>query len=566
VNNPQIQSLAETSVRSVLRRFNVDLLPQIQSMEQFLPDVLPQHSKTQIEALLSTLRVTGLQVTEEMMNAEVTFSVQPLSEPLKPERALNEDELQRWEERWQLMDSLLVLAVKHYAAATQLQELRGALLEALIESRYRLRDALSEAPSTGEDMDLIREWFLQSWQTLVPVIQRVAMEQPDQEHLLLISVIAASDALEALDQLGPSVGLDISANGLRRLARMINGSAGDELLIYSEALDPQLRQLFEEGFNTASPPVTWHWDFSFFSKAIAANDNRLNSWAPKRQDMPEYLPLVARLMENSINDVIASRKLNPDFRDLFRKLVLTTAWQESCWKHYTVSKDRKLVPVRSGTGDVGLMQINERVWRGFYDQQRLRWDIAYNSDAGAEVLIDYLTKYAIRKGEHKQAGGLSNLARSAYSTYNGGPSKVARYRSSTASAYGKKVDAAFWEKYQKVAAGNELAVSACHGVNLSGPAITQAASKGASSDATRLSSSGFTLQLGAFSTAEAARTFIEQQALGGAAKVRRRSKSSQDTKGQYLVAYGSYPSRADAESAKKSLSRLDPWIRPYADL
>ena len=28
------------------------------------------------------------------------------------------------------------------------------------------------------------------------------------------------------------------------------------------------------------------------------------------------------------------------------------------------------------------MQINERIWRGFYDPHKLRWDIAYNAGAG----------------------------------------------------------------------------------------------------------------------------------------------------------------------------------------
>jgi soluble lytic murein transglycosylase-like protein len=137
-----------------------------------------------------------------------------------------------------------------------------------------------------------------------------------------------------------------------------------------------------------------------------------------------------------------------------------------------VSDDRKLVPLRSGSGDVGLMQINERVWRGFYDQQRLRWDIEYNSAAGAEVLIDYLMKYAIRNGEHRQPGGISNLARASYAAYNGGPSRVARYRDANAPAYGKKVDDLFWQKYQQVAAGNELAVSECLGGSLSGSVAT----------------------------------------------------------------------------------------------
>lgn len=43
---------------------------------------------------------------------------------------------------------------------------------------------------------------------------------------------------------------------------------------------------------------------------------------------------------------------------------------------------------------VGLMQINERVWRGIYDQHKLRWDIVYNARTGTKILDLYFTKYA----------------------------------------------------------------------------------------------------------------------------------------------------------------------------
>lgn len=572
VNNAQIQTLADASVRRIFQRFTVDLVPQLQSIGDFLPGVLPKHSKRQIESLLGTLRVNQVQVAKETLDVDVAFVVERLSAPLKPEHVLSEQELALWEERWQLMDSLLVLTVKHYASATQLPGLRDALLEVLIESRYRLRDALVQSPSTTADEDIVREWFLRSWQALAPVIRQIGAEQPGQEHLLLMSVIAATDALDALDQLGPEVGLDISADGLRRLARMINGQAGDDLLQYSEDVDPELRKLFEDSIAapaSASMSMTlpkalaaWRPRLSFFPKAMAANSSRLNSWAPKRQDLPEYLPLVAGVLKASTDKAIAKRKLAAEYQQLFRHMVFATAWQESCWRHYTVSKDKKLVPLRSGTGDVGLMQINERVWRGFYDQQRLRWDIDYNGEAGAEVLIDYLMKYAIRKGEHKQPGGFSNLARSSYSAYNGGPSKVARYRSSKASSYGKKVDRAFWEKYQEVAAGNELAVSTCLGGNMSGRAIT--AANNTTVTATREASENeFTLQLGVFSSADAGREFIKQHALGNTASVRPRRKG--DTR-QHLVIYGQYTTRSEAENARKNLVKFQPWIRQFAEL
>jgi len=561
VTDDRLQRLVDTAIRTLFEHFVVDLAPQLESVGALLPEVLPRHSRQQIEALLETLTVHELRVADAWLAASIAFDVQPASQPPRPERALTEKELARWEERWQLMDALLVLAVKHYAAATDLRELRDALLDVLIESRYRLRDALVQTPGTGEDA--VRAWFLQSWRALAPVIRRIGMDQPGQEHLLLFSVIAATDALAALDQLGPGVGLDISADGLRRLARMIDADAGEELLEYSTDIDPALRQLLEDSLETAPPPSAWRLQFSLFPQAQAADVGRLNSWAPQREDLAEYLPQVGALLQQSAGKALDKRDLDPAYTELFHRLVLATAWQESCWRHYVVTDDRKLVPLRSGSGDVGLMQVNERVWRGFYSQQQLRWDIAYNGAAGAEVLLDYLIRYAIPKGEHRQPGGATNLARASYSAYNGGPSQVARYRSGRASSYGKQVDAAFWEKYQQVAAGNELAVSRCLGGDLSGSVPATGSSRTGTGVRTSTSPQHFTLQLGVFSTAANAESFIQQNALGSKATVQRRRRG--DT-GQYLVLYGSYATRDQAETAKRGLAKLQPWIRRLGDL
>jgi hypothetical protein len=555
VTNDSLQAVARAGVRNALERFVVDLRPQLASVGDFLPSVLPRHSREQIEALVATLRVQEIHVREESVDAQISLRVDALPPEVGPEGPLSDEELARWEERWQLMDALLVLAVKHYAASTQLQELRDALLDALIESRYRLRDALTETPTNATDT--VRDWFLQSWQSLTPIFRRIALEQPRQEHLLLLSVITAGDALDALDRVGPAVGVEISTDGLRRLARMINSDAAPGVLEYSNDLDPQLRRLFEASLGAQAPPLSWQLDVSLFPRAMAAGSGRLNSWAPRRQDLPEYLPMVGVLLNASAEKTSAARGLDPQYRELFRRLVLTTAWQESCWRHYVVSDERKLVPLRSGSGDVGLMQINERVWRGFYDQQRLRWDIDYNSEAGAEVLIDYLMRYAIRKGEHHQPGGLTNLARASYAAYNGGPSRLTRYRSSAASAYGRKVDALFWEKYQQVAAGNELAVSGCLGGNLSGPV-----SRRGKAD---VAPTTFSLQLGAFSSAPAAQALIARHGLGGAARVHEHGGAGSV---MYLVLLGNYATRREAEAAamQPQLDGLEPWIRPVEGL
>lgn len=443
--------------------FVLDLAPYTDSLEQILPELLPYQTARQLHAMAEGITVTEAKVLPDSLDAQINFSVDASAEPPEATGPLSEMELEQLEQRWQMMDALLVSAVKHYAAATALEDLRSALLDILIDSRYRLRDALIEPASRSDDE--VRRWFIESWQNLAPVVRKVALEQNGQEHLLWLSLLTATDALYALDKLGPSIGFEISTDGLRRLARMINAGDAEDLLRYGNEVDPELRELWQRQIEIQrkAEPSAWHFLLSVIPQAhAAASEKSLNMWAPRQSELDVYLPRIADLLSGSATRAVEEQALADNYRDLFQDLVLATAWQESCWRQYVV-KDQKIVPLRSSSGDVGLMQINERVWRGFYDIQKLRWDIDYNSHAGAEVLMNYLVKYALKKGEQNQPGGLTNLARASYSAYNGGPRQISRYRESDVPVSHQKVDALFWEKYQQVTDGQELNVASCLG-------------------------------------------------------------------------------------------------------
>jgi hypothetical protein len=94
------------------------------------------------------------------------------------------------------------------------------------------------------------------------------------------------------------------------------------------------------------------------------------------------------------------------------------------------------------------MQINARIWRGFFNGMKLRWNAAYNAGAGAEILQQLLIRYGVREGRVR----LENAARSTYSAYHGGPARYARYRTAQVASQGWSIDRAFWEKYQAIAA------------------------------------------------------------------------------------------------------------------
>ena len=144
------------------------------------------------------------------------------------------------------------------------------------------------------------------------------------------------------------------------------------------------------------------------------------------------------------------------FRPVFAHLVPTVGWQESCWRQF-VEKDHRVTFLLSGSGDVGLMQVNRRVWRGFFDLEKLEWDIAYNAGAGAEILAQLLNRYGVREGR----GQVENGARATYSAYNGGPDAYRRYRLARVARTERAIDVAFWKKYQAMAAGRALDFVLC---------------------------------------------------------------------------------------------------------
>ena len=139
-----------------------------------------------------------------------------------------------------------------------------------------------------------------------------------------------------------------------------------------------------------------------------------------------------------------------------RQIVFTAAWQESCWRQFI----KRGTPMISATGDLGLMQVNRNTWRNLYDLKQLSGDIEYNSNAGGEILLYYLSRYALNKKEDQQPGG--HLARATYSAYNGGPGQLTRYRAAKQNPELRKVDEAFWEKFQAVSSGRELDVRHCY--------------------------------------------------------------------------------------------------------
>jgi soluble lytic murein transglycosylase-like protein len=266
--------------------------------------------------------------------------------------------------------------------------------------------------------------------------------------------------------MGQRFGLVQITPDMLRHASTLLGTGSADPLAYVLDVDQRLRALLgltgDLPTPRASPSLGFRRAPWFVRPAFAADDefDRLNQWVPQAPEVSGYLVEVRKLLTQSSSAALGKYRLAPQYQGLFRQIVFSAAWQESCWRQF-VKKGETLTPLASTTGDVGMMQVNRQTWRGLYDLSGLSGDIEYNSHAGSEILLYYLARHAIPKGEDKQPGG--NLARATYSAYNGGPRALGRYRNAATPPGLKKVDEAFWAKFRTVSAGQELAVKSCFG-------------------------------------------------------------------------------------------------------
>jgi hypothetical protein len=502
---PALWDWIKPEVHPRLETLRVDLGPLLDDLRRALPLFATQREEPALLRLVDSLALERARVEERGLVLTLRFEVDAVApaEPMTPvpSPALTEEEIAAFESALHTWDAFLTFVVKAAGRDAVDPALRAELLAVLLDARTEMVAALAEPGRDGEDR--VRALFRTSWMRLQPSLAPLAAGD---EGLRYLAFVASGDALAALDALGPAFGFELSEDGLRRLARTLVPEASEDPLLWSEDVDPALREAFgfdvelpalpppreepepeaepaeeepaaepappEQPPPSAEPPASGaalrllDW---LFPAAFAAPDplpkpgpysSSLDGFAPRIADLDGYLPRVSAVLRESAGAVFVHGKLPKDRRELFEGLVLATAWQESCWRQY-VRRRGAVGPLRSYAGALGLMQVNPHVWRGFYAVDGLSWSIGYNARAGSEILLHYLSDYAIARGE-EEAGGPDALARASYAVYHGGPSHLRRYRQP--SRWRKSlvaVDRAFHAKFREVSAGRELAVREC---------------------------------------------------------------------------------------------------------
>jgi hypothetical protein len=494
-----------------METFSYDLNPALQQLGALAEAAATPAVAGRIRNALATVRADPtVTVTDDGIKITLIVAVPEVPEPVASETPAQPTpaELAAFEKQLNDWDAFLVFAIKQLGIVVGDRQFRSELLEILLTSRYRLTQALASPPSAAGP-DPVRTLFVDTWQRLGLAVRAAARRgQFGPRGLQFLSFISAGDALFALDQAAPALGMRISAEDLRRLAHIMAPDATGDPLEFNFAEDPELKRLLgptlvpltstpESSPSISSSPAEtpgaagpssnptptargtpqtsgWlHIPWSLIEpRDVCAAEPlgivpqlnqvalRLRRVVVDEANAPGYRGDMERLLELSAQRQLEASDLDARFRPTFHKLVKSAAWQESCWRQF-IKRDEQVTWLESSTGDIGLMQVNKHVWRGFYNLEKLKWDVLFNAGAGTEILMQMTQQVLSRPRVDPTGIDGAALARSVYASYNGGPDEYSRWRHSHEPSPAREIDAAFLDKFDAVERGQTIDILSC---------------------------------------------------------------------------------------------------------
>ncbi len=476
-----VWDLVKTEVYEYLESISINLAPPILELKSILVELLPLDFQVHGQKMLESMRPGTIDTTPEALQIGIHAEVlETYEEDKDTEREqISTEEMDVFIDTWEAWDSFLVHIITSLSTEPLSEVDRQIFLDALLETRHGFVTGLLDGTV---ERDFVREQFIWTWEKLSPIFRKQLGDDPSMALFGYLAFFTAADALSALDKLSPTMGIEISRNGLIRLARLLAKNKS-LTLDYRLGVNSELRGVLGLGAPPeASDPVTnmeeldigeEDRDFneeddssikklimSFMCTPAWAKEDKptitfkdIKPWVFSKKNFQTYVERVKALIEEASEGALKNSEIEGRYHDLYRLIALSTAWQESCFRQFRVRKRKVVYLLSYNRTSVGLMQINERVWRGMYDRHHLRWNIRYNTAAGCEILELYLRKYTldrIRKMKIEKALDGDTFARIVYAMYNGGPGQFEKVLERNKKGTFYPSDELYFEKYSWV--------------------------------------------------------------------------------------------------------------------
>ncbi len=476
-----IRELIDVWAYDYINHISVKLLPPFEQFKVLFSEVFPPKLHSSAVKMIAGMTVESPVCESDALRIYLRFTTDEIIDKNKELQKFRESPLPREDatELWKTWDTFLVYLIHMLTPETLTKDEKQILLDTLLETRYSFTTALSEGMITRE---FVGEEFVAAWQELAPVFRKHFGGSPSQDIMSYLAFFTVTDALAALNELIVDLGIEINEDTLRLMASFL--SKGKKVpLEYQSTVDETLKGVLDLERpiqHPLPPPNPLSYDMRrtvgtiiavLFPSSAWADENEeittagdRDQWVYSRENIDPYLERVRALLEQVSASTIENGKIPDDYHDLYRLIVFSTTWQESCFRQFK-KKQGAVNYLRSyNNTSVGIMQINEIVWRGIYDPEKLRWDIQYNINAGCQILETYLCRYALKRIEKLQLESKidnDTMARTVYAMYNGGPRDFYKFlkRSRTGKYY--QSDQLFWDKYRWVKNGEWSNIRIC---------------------------------------------------------------------------------------------------------
>jgi len=214
----KLQDLIKRFAEPRLAAVKIDLNEARGEIEQTLAHFLPKDNAAEVKQVLQSLKFSNIAAKENGIGIKLEFNAPAKRTAAQPAPAFSAVEQQQWQAAWQQWETFLSSSIEQAVRETKSPELRETLVEILADSRKAFQAGLKEH---NADNDPVRVFFADTWERLAPALKTLSEELPGIQGLRYITFIAATDAIYELERLGAPFGLDVSSDGLRRLARVL---------------------------------------------------------------------------------------------------------------------------------------------------------------------------------------------------------------------------------------------------------------------------------------------------------------------------------------------------------
>lgn len=483
-----IWQLIAEHVYDFFDRIHIQLAPPVQQVKGVLLSLFPEDNRENASRLIESMRPGPIRILAQEVVVEILADTgQPAAQMGEsPEEALTPEETAAFIQAWESYDSFLVAILQSLIHEPLSAEERSTVFAAIIDARHRFVDGLTR-PQSRRGKDFVREQFIATWNRLSPVFRAHLGADPSKALLAYLSFFSASDALAALDKMGPTLGIEISQDGLIRLARLITQKEIASLQP-TDAVDPGLRKVMGLGepieivgpaydVESLQVPLTEdedtgsavsRWFHRLWISVCHAADEippseiaRIRQWIAVPGNVDNFVQQILVLLADVTEADMKKNPVPEKYRDLYRSIIAATAWQESCFRQYLMEKG-KITYLRSyNNTSVGMMQVNEKVWKNIYDIKALRWDIRYNAQAGSEIVNQYFTRFVLPKVGKESDD--ATIAGALYALYNSGPGDLNNYFKRKAGGKPNMTDRLFSQKFEWVRQDRMNQITACLG-------------------------------------------------------------------------------------------------------